>query len=57
MNEFTGTYYKCNECGYIWDYNDDACPNCGSDAVTDIPAEEVRMEAERLLKMLELHSN
>lgn len=27
--EKTGTNYKCLECNHIWDYQDDACPNCG----------------------------
>ncbi len=35
MNEFTGTYWKCNECDYLWDYNDD-CPECGSRDLKDV---------------------
>ena len=27
--EKTGTNYKCLECNHIWNYQDDACPNCG----------------------------
>lgn len=30
MNEFTGNYYKCKKCFHFWDYNDTACPECGS---------------------------
>lgn len=28
--EKTGIVYKCNKCGYKFDWEDDACPNCGS---------------------------
>ena len=30
MLEFTGTYYRCYDCGHRWAYEDDACPECGS---------------------------
>lgn len=29
--ESTGEVYKCDKCGYTWEHEDDACPNCGSD--------------------------
>lgn len=27
--EKTGTNYKCLKCNHTWDYQDDACPECG----------------------------
>ena len=46
--EFTGEFYKCNEniCGYIWDYNDFNCPNCGSDDFEDTNIREELKVAE-----------
>lgn len=28
--ESTGEHYRCDKCGWTWDHEDDACPNCGS---------------------------
>ncbi|TSE05235.1 hypothetical protein [Aquimarina algiphila] len=44
MEEFTGTYYICDECSHIYDY-DDLCPDCGSGFVTDLNANEVKQRA------------
>ena len=59
--EFTGNYYKCNECNHIWDFMG-ICPNCGKDNQTDLNAKEVREiarkmfdEQDRLKMMLETH--
>lgn len=30
MLEFTGDYEKCNACGYVWDFMETHCPECGS---------------------------
>ena len=61
MEEFTGDYYKCNECSHIWDFID-ICPNCGKDNQVDLNANEVNEyantlfnKAERLKSMLQLH--
>ena len=61
--EFTGNYYKCNECNHIWDFMG-ICPNCGKDNQTDLNAKEVREivgkmfdEQDRLKVMLETHGN
>jgi primosomal protein N' len=54
--EFTGDYYKCKYCGYIWDYMD-VCPNCGEDKMNTLNAHEIKEEANRLLKMLEAHGD
>lgn len=63
MNEFTGTYYRCNSCATIYDYND-LCPDCGSDDIEDVNVNEVKaiMELKRLTaislgKMLESHGD
>ena len=43
MNEFTGTYGHCYDCGHTWDWDDDACPNCGSkDNIDGMTAGEIR---------------
>jgi hypothetical protein len=63
--EFTGTYWRCIECGHIWDYND-TCPNCGEDIMLhDINPHEVlhlskmctENEAGRLINMLHDHGD
>lgn len=63
--EFTGTYYTCLDCEYIWDYDDDACPDCGSKQIEDINVDYIKSTMEyqdtdyknRLKKMLELHDD
>lgn len=54
--EFTGDYYKCKYCGHMWDYMD-ICPNCSEDKMNTLNANEVKEEANRLLKMLEAHGD
>jgi hypothetical protein len=63
--EFTGEYYLCKHCGYIWDFND-ICPCCGNDKEIDtLNASEVlehskmRCEDEtgRLINMLYKHGD
>lgn len=61
--EFTGEYYKCNECEHIWDYMD-ICPFCGKDNQTTLNAKVVRDialqmfdEQDRLKTMLESHGD
>lgn len=64
MGEFSGSYYRCNECGHIWDFND-ICPNCGKDNQEDLNAHEVKQwskaceldEYIRLTNMLEMHGD
>lgn len=63
--EFTGDYEKCNACGYVWDFMETHCPECGSKDFEEINANEVRehyknlkgKERERMEKMLELHGD
>lgn len=63
--EYTGTYYNCLDCEHIWDYNDDACPNCGSKQMIDINPNEIKSIIEdqdtdekiKLKNMLELHDD
>ena len=65
MNEFTGDYEKCNACGYVWDFMESHCPECGSQDFEEINAKEVRehykmvgeLEKSRMEKMLELHDD
>ena len=40
--EFTGTYWLCNNCQHFWAYNDDRCPMCGKDDMEDINEEEYK---------------
>ena len=47
MNEFTGTYHKCMECGHIYDF-DDLCPECGSSKIEEISADNIRRHIKRL---------
>lgn len=62
--EFTGNYNKCTQCCYIYDY-EDSCPECGSDEIDDINANEVLQtarvmsgsEKRRLVDMLESHDD
>ena len=62
--EFTGDYYRCHNCGHIWDYID-LCPECGQDDQEEISINEVLSwstfaipeEAERIIKMLESHDD
>ena len=63
MGDFTGDYYKCTDCGYIYDYND-LCPNCGGSEIEDLNANEVNEytndcleNAKRLRNMLQLHGD
>ena len=70
MGEFTGHYNKCQKCNHIYDFND-ICPECGSDEVEDISAQEVlktitrtdeyatkiKGEKERLEEMLKKHDD
>lgn len=63
MGDFTGGYYKCTDCGYIYDY-DDLCPDCGGNEIEDLNANEVNeytndclKKAERLKDMLQLHGD
>lgn len=64
MEEFTGDYYKCQDCNHIWDYIDTCCPECGSENEETINAKEVRQEASqldylssKLIDMVESHGN
>ena len=72
MQEFTGSYFKCNKCNHIIDYSDSHCPECGSQDETELNAKEVHQIANqlliircfnknkigrRLIKMLELHDD
>jgi len=41
MKEFTGDYEHCLNCGHTWDYQDDACPECGAKDITTLNAKEV----------------
>ena len=46
--EFTGTYYKCKDCDYVWDYNDFNCPDCGTEEFEDVNIhEELEIAKER----------
>ncbi len=40
MSEFTGTYWKCDKCSYLFDWEDTHCPECGSDECSDINIHE-----------------
>ena len=33
--EYSGTSYKCNDCGHKWKYDDSHCPECGSQYIED----------------------
>lgn len=55
--EFTGSYYKCNKCKHIWDYNDFCCPECGAKEIEDINSEEINVEIDRLVNMLDSHGD
>lgn len=64
MQEFTGTYYKCNKCSHIWDYSDSHCPNCGSQDETELNAKEVKeialqmiAEGNAAIAMLKVHDD
>ena len=65
MNEFTGDYQHCLNCGHTWDYEDDACPECGSSDLTTLNAREVKSfyafisdpEFTKVCKMLEKHGD
>jgi len=62
--DFTGTYYRCNDCGHIFDYND-LCPNDSSENQEELNVREVKewvkvateQEQKRLEKMLESHGD
>lgn len=60
--EFSQTYYQCDECGYIWGWNDTACPECGKNNMVDISISEIKETIEyyegsalELKKMLNKH--
>ena len=62
MKEFTGDYYKCSDCGHIWDYMETHCPECGSEDEETLNAKEVLEEAShlsylsgKLIEMVESH--
>ncbi len=55
--EFTGTYYNCLDCGHIWDYDDDACPECGCHNETELNAKEVNKRARQLLIIRDFNKN
>ena len=65
MKEFTGDYEKCNACGYVWDFMETHCPECGSQDFEEINANEIREhyknvtgeECDRMEKMLKLHGD
>jgi hypothetical protein len=41
MKEFKGSYYLCDKCIHIWDYEDDSCPNCGCKKTEEINSKQV----------------
>ena len=43
--EYTGETYKCKNCNQIWAYEDDACPDCGSDNFVEI---EINITQEKI---------
>ena len=51
-----GEYEQCNSCKHIWEHEDDACPECGSqdtwefDIVTEFKA--LQKKAEELKELL-----
>jgi predicted ATP-dependent serine protease len=60
--EFAGDYYQCEHCHFIWDWIDDACPECGKYDEITMNAQEVRQyqqelenETNRIEKMLQSH--
>lgn len=62
--EHTGDYYLCTNCKHIWDYNDDACPECGVryfEEINTIEIKEIAVhqieEGNRLKEMLEIHDD
>lgn len=64
--EFTGTYERCNSCGYVWDFMESNCPECGSQEIEgDLNAQEIKdsyknvkgTEFTRMARMLELHGD
>ena len=63
-NEFTGDYYECENCQYIWDYMDSHCPNCGSENEKVLNAREVKEKAYNMINngqgyiaMLKVHDD
>jgi len=52
--EYTGTFFTCFKCNYVYDFND-SCPNCGSEDVEEISPDEIKEAIERLTVMLEKH--
>ena len=64
MDEFTGNYNICTNCGHIYDYND-SCTECGGCEIEDLNALQVKKlanacsikEMSRLHEMLQLHGD
>jgi len=55
--EHSGSYYQCDNCTNIIDYNDSHCPNCGSQDETELNANEVKFIAEGLLIIRDYNKN
>ncbi len=63
--EFNGHYENCLDCGYTWDYSDDACPQCGMHNITELNAGQVMChyafvgepEFSRVVDMLKKHGD
>lgn len=58
--EFTDQYYKCENCKHIWDYDDDACPECGeqfafNDINLDNHISKLEKEMQELVEMKNRH--
>ena len=60
--EFTGSYYECDHCDWVWDYNDTHCPQCGQQSFEDVNVNRIKeirngyiKEIERLKGMLVSH--
>jgi NTP pyrophosphatase (non-canonical NTP hydrolase)/DNA-directed RNA polymerase subunit RPC12/RpoP len=42
--ESTGEHYRCDKCGWKWDHEDDACPNCGSKLYIMMEDESINLQ-------------
>lgn len=51
--EYTGDIYKCRDCKHIWDYNDTACPECGSLEDEDINKSQVLEERNKISRQIQ----